>query len=146
MISFAVCGQFRVSLFLIFTVVAAKTYALLVIFIGDPISFQIIPRLFAGHYQLIIKMEYSVHQLLLCVLQLIQSMLFRCLLKSLQLNHLFIFNLSSRISMIGFGSLFFSRVMRINSRYLVFYYNYSTPSSGQAALLIHFEVVITRSS
>ena len=106
MISFAVCGQFRVSLFLIFTVVAAKTYALLVIFIGDPISFQIIPRLFPGHYPLIIKMVYSVHQLLLYVLLLILSMLSRYLLKSLSRDHLFIFNISLKISEIRF-SLFF---------------------------------------
>jgi len=36
----------------------AKTLLLLVVLIGDPISFQIILRLFPGHYQLIVKKEY----------------------------------------------------------------------------------------
>ena len=118
MISFAVCGQFQVSLFVMLKVVGAKMYTLLVMSIGDPISFQIIPRLFPGHYPLIIKMVYSVHQLLLYVLLLILSMLSRYLLKSLSRDHLFIFNISLKISVIRFSLFFYLHVMRIDSMYL----------------------------
>lgn len=115
MISSAVCGLFQVSWFVKLKAVVAKTLALLVVFISDPISFQIILQLFPGHYLKIIKMEYLVPLLLLYALLLILLMQSRCLLESLLLNHLSIFNLSLKIFVIRFGWSSFLHAMRTSS-------------------------------
>jgi len=118
MISSATCRLFQVSWFVKLKAVEAKTKALLVVFIGDLISFQIILQLFPEHYLEIIKMQYLVHLLLLYALLLILLKQSRCLLESLLLNHLSIFNLSLKVFMIRFGWFSFLHVIRTSLMYL----------------------------